>query len=205
MINPIAFSTAVSAGAGTLPLLTKVPNKAASGNLTKSAAVPEFPDRNKSRVLILGCGNSTFGADMLADGWTGGIVNVDFSPTVISQMQQLHADRVGKLDFICADVTEPLAFLTSASFDLIVCKGTLDAVLCSAGNRASALNMVRECTRLLAPGHGIFFLVTAGNPDSRLEFLEYQNELTYFWRGVSVHPLKDCTLVTNKTSERGKQ
>lgn len=154
-----------------------------------AASAGSFPDRDKCRVLILGCGNSTFGADMLRDGWIGGILNVDFSPTVICQMQQTYAAYAGRLDYVCADISLPLEFLGTASFDLIVCKGSLDAVLCH--SRAGAMNMVSECTRLLAPGHGILFLVTSGNPDSRLEFLEYQNELSHYWRGVSVHPLKD--------------
>jgi len=155
-----------------------------------------FPDRNKARILILGCGNSSFGADMLRDGWVGPIVNVDFSPTVIEQMEQKYGQHFYQhlstkvatpMKFRCADITQPLDDLDDGSFDLIVCKGALDAILCSDGSKANALQAVQECHRLLAPGHGIFFVVTNGNPDNRLEYLEHQNSLSHYWRGVSVH------------------
>jgi SAM-dependent methyltransferase len=166
----------------------------ASGTSTVSAATTSFPERHACRVLILGCGNSTVGIDMLRDGWTGGILNVDFSASLIHQLQQAYPapstnGPAGRLDFVCADITMPLDFLPTASFDLILCKGALDAVLCQ--SRAGALSMIRECARLLAPGHGILAVITSGNPDCRLEYLEHENSLSFYWRGVSVHTLKD--------------
>ena len=40
----------------------------------------------EAHVLILGAGNDTLGEDMIADGWTGGIVNTDWSEVVVSEM-----------------------------------------------------------------------------------------------------------------------
>jgi SAM-dependent methyltransferase len=184
-----------------------------------------FPPRDKCRVLILGCGNSTMAEDMVRDGWMGEIVNVDFSPVVIGQMKakygliaedmaEMTKDTDGKdsttkkkkkkaasqtkrspstnqgskLKFLCADVTEPLPF-ENESFDLVLCKGTLDAVLCSAGSSAKALCLVRESVRLLAKGYGVFFLVTYGNPDSRVEFLEHENDISIYWKEVTTHTM----------------
>jgi ubiquinone/menaquinone biosynthesis C-methylase UbiE len=93
-----------------------------------------------------------------------------------------------KLKFLCADVTERLPF-ENESFDLILCKGTLDAVLCSAGSSSKALCLVRESVRLLAKGYGVFFLVTYGNPDSRVEFLEHENDISYYWKEVTTHTM----------------
>jgi SAM-dependent methyltransferase len=177
------------------------------GTTTSVSVATSFPERHACRVLILGCGNSTIGIDMLRDGWTGGILNVDFSPSVIHQLQQAYpavpqnGQGVGRLDFVCADITLPLDFLPSASFDLILCKGALDAVLCQ--SRTGALSMIRECARLLAPGHGILVLVTSGNPDCRLEYLEHENSLSFYWRGVSVHTLKDETKMGNPSAHGG--
>ena len=129
---------------------------------------------------------------MLRDGWTGTVVNVDFSATVIAQMkvkysphfyQHLPVPVATPMDFVCADMTQPLNF-PDGSFDLIVCKGALDAVVCR--SKGEARQVVRDCHRLLAPGHGIFFWVTHGNSDNRLEYLEHQNSLAHYWRGVSV-------------------
>lgn len=166
-----------------------------------------FPPRSKTRVLILGCGNSSFGEEMLRDGWTGPIVNIDFSTVAIEKMKEKYcgtfysaafgsnAQNIPPMEFYCADMTQRLPF-KSGSFDLIISKGSFDAVL--AGSKASIQHVVAECHRLLAPGHGIFFLVTYGNPDSRIEFLEYKNELTYYWQGFSVHKV----LASEGESER---
>ena len=45
------------------------------------------PSRARARVLVVGCGNSQLSEDMLRDGWTGGITNIDFSNVVINQMK----------------------------------------------------------------------------------------------------------------------
>lgn len=131
---------------------------------------------------------------MVNDGWVGGITNVDFSPVVIAQMKEKYKrvysegsfPGTPKMDFICADMTKTLPFETD-SFDLIICKGSFDAVLTSC--KASIQGVVSEAHRVLTSGHGVFFLVTNGNPDSRLEYLEHKYELGYYWQGVSVHPV----------------
>jgi hypothetical protein len=48
-----------------------------------------FPARDAARVLILGCGNSRFGEDMRYDGWTGKMVNLDFSSVVCTRLRSL--------------------------------------------------------------------------------------------------------------------
>lgn len=207
LLNPAAFSAA-DHGKAKAPPPPGGGGEALPSPAAQPSPPPRFPERDQCRVLIFGCGNSTFGADMLRDGWTGGIVNVDFSPAVVAQMQHAHAEMAGRLDYVCADLTQlPLdIFPAAASFDLIVCKGTLDALLCSAGGRGHALAAVREAHRLLAAtGHGVFFVVTAGNPDSRLEYFEHRGELSHYWRGVSVHPLKDDDDDDNEGRLRRKQ
>ena len=201
LLNPIYFATSGTKlknhnnnlhGSQPLPEQSEKTQQQQPVALPPIADPFTFPDRSKARILILGCGNSSFGADMLRDGWTGTVVNVDFSATVIAQMkskysphfyQHLPVPVAVPMDFVCADMTRPLDF-TDGAFDLIVCKGALDAVLCR--SKGDALRVVEECHRLLAPGHGIFFVVTNGNPDNRLEYLEHQHSLAHYWRGVSV-------------------
>jgi SAM-dependent methyltransferase len=197
VLNPTSFDAqSTAAAAATASTTTSTPLV----NANASTPQPCFPPRDKCRVLILGCGNSTFGEDMLRDGWTGKIVNIDFSSTVIVQMkskydhafyERLWPNKTAKevqkykMDYICADMTQELEF-ADESFDLIVCKGSFDAILCSAGSVANIRHVTEECVRLLT-GHGVFFLVTHGSPDNRIVFLEYQNDLKYYWEGVNIH------------------
>jgi len=235
LLNPIHFAARSRTGTATLakgqqpspsnddddlamqfPPLPKLPTSttaktdgtsASNNDSHEKPVVSAFPSRDKCRVLILGCGNSTLGEEMQRDGWLGPIANVDFSQVVIDQMKNKYDDAFydrwysshkrgpysstlppppPKMEFVCADITGRLPF-DDQSFDLIVCKGSFDAILTSAGSKCSILCVVQECARLLSNGHGIFFLVTHGNPDSRIEYLEHNNRLDHYWLGVSVH------------------
>jgi ubiquinone/menaquinone biosynthesis C-methylase UbiE len=117
------------------------------------------------------------------EGWLGPMMNVDFSQVVVDQMKERYQEQ---MDFLCHDMTTGLPF-EDESFDLIICKGSFDALLCSAGSVANIRRLVQESVRCLMCGHGVFFVVTHGNPDSRLEALEHENDIAYHWDGVSVH------------------
>ncbi|KAL3911978.1 MAG: hypothetical protein SGILL_007071 [Bacillariaceae sp.] len=135
-------------------------------------------------------------ADMRDDGWGGRIVNVDFSTVVIEQMKkrfeqrgyydgdEKHSDEP-ETTFVCADITEGLPF-DDESFDLVIVKGTLDAVLCGKTGSFNAKKVVSECARVLSTGYGCLFLVTYGNSDSRVEYLEHQNDISFYWHEVSI-------------------
>ena len=132
---------------------------------------------------------------MIRDGWKGKITNIDFSPVVVEQMKKKYctpefAARYSctPMEFVCGDITKGLPF-DDKSFDLIICKGTFDAILCSNGSVANAKTLVAECSRVLANGHGVLFLVSYGNPDSRVVFLEHENDLAFYWKEVSIHNL----------------
>eukprot|EP00934_Nitzschia_sp_Nitz4_P002010 Nitzschia sp. Nitz4//scaffold298_size22859//10037//12090//NITZ4_008530-RA/size22859-augustus-gene-0.4-mRNA-1//-1//CDS//3329546326//2010//frame0 len=162
---------------------------------TKLDSRIQFPSHDKCRILMLGCGNSSFGEDMKRDGWTGPMTSMDFSSVVIEQLKARYSEMGVASDcwsetthFVCTDVTKGIP-LKDKSVDLIVCKGTLDSILCSAGSSANARKVIQECHRVLADDHGVLFLVSHGNPDSRVVFLEHENDLSFYWKEVSVHKL----------------
>ena len=74
----------------------------------------------------LGCGNSSLAADLYSDGFEN-IVNMDYSPVVISNMQRRHSALEG-VEWIVMDAMDMSEFLPS-SFDVVLEKGTLDALL----------------------------------------------------------------------------
>ena len=159
---------------------------------------------------------------MYEAGWRGGnfasptgarFVQIDFSPVVIDQMKERyndqyyqslfgpHANSVPRMEFMCFDVTQTLPF-DNGSFDLIICKGIFDALLCGAGSVFNVRRMVKDCVRLLHDD-GVLFVCTYGNPDNRVVFLEdEEGELETYWQRVSVHTVPSRAR-NNKGSNHG--
>ena len=152
----------------------------------------------KCRVLIAGCGTSQVGEAMLSDGFQD-ITNIDFSSIVIDQMKEKytnewhtnlfanlrHERKLGeddssntqppqKMIFEVMDLTKKLKFAND-TFDLIVCKGTLDAVLCCTNNTECKIKcMMNECHRVLssAEQRGVMMIISYGEPEYRLNLFD---------------------------------
>lgn len=146
-------------------------------------------------MLVPGCGNSMVMEEMMKDGYAN-ISNVDFSPVVVSQMEERYKDR---MVFKLADVTRSIPFPDSA-FDLIVCKGTLDAILCGAGAAANARTFMEECSRVLDESHGVMLIVSHGSPDNRNVYLEDEK----VWPGgVELHKVPKPRIDKPTANEKG--
>ncbi|KAG2436046.1 hypothetical protein HYH02_011757 [Chlamydomonas schloesseri] len=120
-----------------------------------------------SSLLHVGVGSSRLQEEMARAGWRH-IVNVDYSKVVIKHMAELHKD-LPQLEYRVADVRS-MPELGDRSFDGVLDKGTLDAILCGEGSAVHATAMVMESYRVLKPG-GALMLVTYGDPLSRLPYL----------------------------------
>ncbi|KAI9228063.1 MAG: S-adenosyl-L-methionine-dependent methyltransferase [Piptocephalis tieghemiana] len=154
----------------------------------------QYIPHKKSRILMLGCGNSTLSEDMYDDGYTN-LVNVDFSHTVIEQMRERCADRPG-MTWLEMDIRH--LDLPDGSFDVVLDKGTMDALMCDKGDVwdpspqmcAEVAKEVDEVVRVLRVG-GSFIYVTFGQPHFRKSHLERPcwdvsittmgNAFHYFW------------------------
>ncbi|KAG2426234.1 hypothetical protein HXX76_013213 [Chlamydomonas incerta] len=120
-----------------------------------------------SSLLHVGVGSSRLQEEMARAGWRH-IVNVDYSKVVIKHMAELHKG-LPQLEYRVADVRSMPEF-ADKSFDGVLDKGTLDAILCGEGSAVHAAAMVMEAFRVLKPG-GVLMLVTYGDPLSRLPYL----------------------------------
>eukprot|EP01087_Luapelamoeba_hula_P010959 TRINITY_DN2931_c0_g1_i2.p1 TRINITY_DN2931_c0_g1~~TRINITY_DN2931_c0_g1_i2.p1 ORF type:complete len:141 (-),score=26.85 TRINITY_DN2931_c0_g1_i2:121-543(-) len=108
---------------------------------------------------------------MFNDGYKA-IVNCDISPVVIEHMRTLQPHMEWKV----LDVTN-LDTVENATFDYILDKGTLDAILCGEGSFENAEKMMKEMSRILKPG-GCFMEITYGAPKYRMGYLEHDQ---YKW------------------------
>ncbi|KIY48139.1 S-adenosyl-L-methionine-dependent methyltransferase [Fistulina hepatica ATCC 64428] len=127
-----------------------------------------IPDKS-SRILMLGCGNSTLSEDMWSDGYHD-IVNIDYSSIVIEQMRRRHP----WLEMDVRDLQFP-----DGSFDIAIDKGTMDAMMTLKGDVWDPpQQVIDDCTkevdevvRVLCPDSGIFVYLTFGQPHFRRRYL----------------------------------
>jgi 2-polyprenyl-3-methyl-5-hydroxy-6-metoxy-1,4-benzoquinol methylase len=79
---------------------------------------------------MVGCGNAKLSEEMYADGFTN-ILNIDISEVVIYKMKEAHPEMTWDV----ADATQMT--YEDGSFDLVIDKGTYDALACADDKTAS--------------------------------------------------------------------
>nr|ACO11390.1 Endothelin-converting enzyme 2 [Caligus rogercresseyi] len=128
---------------------------------------------SKDSVLILGCGNSTLGPDMvIMDGFKD-VTSIDISESIIRQQKQKYKD-FSSLKWSVMDITN-LSLYEKEAFDVVIEKATLDAFIASERSPWSlSENTVRlihkacsETSRVLKKG-GLFLSLTFAQPHFRL-------------------------------------
>ncbi|CAE8711771.1 unnamed protein product [Polarella glacialis] len=107
----------------------------------------------ESSILMLGCGRSTMPEQMYRDGFEN-IVNVDVSDKLLDSLRLQLGAEMPKMRWMKEDAAA-LSFST-ASFDVVVEKGTLDALQ---ENEPLLKAAVHEARRTLKPG-GYFVSIT---------------------------------------------
>ncbi|MCO5611712.1 hypothetical protein L7F22_065970 [Adiantum nelumboides] len=134
-----------------------------------------------SRILMSGCGNSEFSEDMVKDGFKE-IVNIDISSVVIEAMKKKY-QNVPELKYLTMDVLDMSSF-EEGSFDCVIDKGTLDAIMCIAGGPYNIAMMLAEIARVLKAG-GVYMLISFAGPELSLPLL---NRDVFGW-SIDTHVL----------------
>jgi EEF1A lysine methyltransferase 4 len=132
------------------------------------------------RILIVGCGNAPFSADLYDAGYTN-IVNIDYSATVIAHMQELHAVDRPLMQWRVMDMTD-LSSVPDAALDVVIDKAAMDALLTHEGDVwhpdavvvAAVDRMCAHVARVLAPD-GTFVQVSLSPPHFRRKYLLRQH------------------------------
>lgn len=105
--------------------------------------------RPTDAILLVGCGMSALGEDLHDDGY-GPIVGIDYVPEVI----ELVAARAGARPRLAYRAMDACALdFDAASFNAVIDKGTLDAILLHPEGEPAGRRMVAEAARVLrSPG-----------------------------------------------------
>ena len=123
-----------------------------------------------SKILIVGCGNSTLSEDLYADGYEN-IFSIDLSKNVITIMNE----RKKEMKINCSlniyldevmdarDLKYPNQY-----FDLIIEKTTIDTLLCMSDPFLNLALMMNEIQRVLKIDC-FCLIISFGEPDKRVE------------------------------------
>ena len=123
--------------------------------------------KKESRILNVGCGNSEFSEKMYDEGYNHNY-NIDICQNVIDYMKSRNKDKKG-LHFDVMDVCD--MSYKDETFDLIVDKSTIDALLCGYHSFMIVAKMLKEISRVLKTG-GYYVIISYGKPESRMIHLE---------------------------------
>ena len=123
--------------------------------------------KKESRILNIGCGNSEFSEKMYDEGYTHNY-NIDICQNVIEFMKTRNKDRKG-LHFDVMDASD-MAY-KDETFDLVIDKSTIDAILCGDHCFMLVAKMLKEISRVLKIG-GYYIIISYGNPETRMVHLE---------------------------------
>lgn len=148
-------------------------------------------------ILIIGCGNSKFGEDMLNAKWRGPVIQVDVSSRVCDAMSIRCAPHLssGNMQVVQDDATI-LSAIADGRTRAVIDKGLLDAFFC-----ADEYNQVTDCLRavhrVLEPG-GCFVTFSLSQPEfflSRLLMPPHgQQRLRIPWQRVEIRQLDTILL-----------
>ncbi len=141
--------------------------------------------KKESRILNVGCGNSEFSEKMFDEGYNHNY-NIDICQNVIDFMKSRNKERKG-LHFDVMDVCD-MAY-KDETFDLVIDKSTIDALLCGDHSFENVALMTKEISRVLKTG-GIYFIISYGRPENRLLHLE-RKHLAFDVKVIEINSKKE--------------
>lgn len=146
-------------------------------------------------ILMLGCGNSRLGEEMIQiGGWRGPIIQVDVSSRVVESVSQRCGSLIseGHMNFVQDDATELSAF-RNGMIHACLDKGLMDAVYC-ADEYEQCSSILKSVNRVLKPG-GSFIFLSFSRPNFLLPkvlSLDWRKEK--LWDDIQVQELSHVML-----------
>lgn len=153
----------------------------------------ELPS-NDVTLLIPGCGNSDLSEQIYNAGYKS-VTSTDFDSGVIDEMRKKTAKRCPTLKWAVGDVRS-MEF-PAGSFDAVVDKGLLDAMMPSTATEVTAdvFKMLSECARCLKPG-GVHIVVTLAQDHVLRCLLQWAAGAGNAVNGQPCSPYESCSIAT---------
>ncbi|CAM9123970.1 unnamed protein product [Ectocarpus fasciculatus] len=137
------------------------------------------------KILVVGCGNSTFSADLYDDGYKN-ITNIDYSGNVVRAMQAKYSE--GKPEMLWVEMNMLDLTFEDSSFDVVIDKAAMDALMVDEGDLwhpkedcvRSAHQMCAGIARVLRDT-GVHLQISFAQPHFRTKYLigeRYTNSVT---------------------------
>jgi EEF1A lysine methyltransferase 4 len=138
----------------------------------------------RSNCLVVGCGNSNLPRFIHDQTPNISITCLDSSQTCLDQLKTLHASDCPRMSFLCGDAVNLSYTLDNGScgsYDSIVDKGLVDALMCGEGWNGPVAQLFADVGKVLMPG-GSYILVCYKLSASTREFLQQVgNEASLSW------------------------
>lgn len=143
------------------------------------------------KILHLGCGNSDLSRDLYRDGYHH-ITNIDFSSACIAAQQERNRVDCPEMTWRVMDMLELSQHFERESFDIVLDKCTLDALVVDEGDPWNPRDEVRTqvdqvlsgVSHVLKSNGGMYLQMSFGQPVHRLN--NYFEKEKYGWN-VTVH------------------
>lgn len=136
---------------------------------TLGAALNVRPKDPDSSTVVLGCGNSAVGEDLVrVHGWQGKLLQVDFVTKIVEEMNAKCHD-LPNVQVILDDASD-LSSFEDDSVDAVLDKGLLDTIFC-ADEYDTIVEVMSSVHRVLKPG-GVLCVLSFSRPEYLLPALE---------------------------------
>ena len=106
------------------------------------------------------------------------MTSCDYSPVVINKMKERCSEKMSMKCMVASEVSlvgdvEDIHHMSypDESFDVVIDKGTLDAIIC--GDEATCFpdKVLLEVNRVLKKG-GVYICITFGMPENRMDYFQ---------------------------------